>query len=253
MKARGGERCHGLRQIVRFNWPFYALALVFVIPGPLIVPRLPGSGALHAGLYVAIGLTAFWTLGSLGASWLVYDHSNLMTAEWVREALGYRPRAWVNIHAGLDESTPVLRAQLRGTEGRVFDIFDSRVTTEPSIARARRASDTSDSERVDFHHLPAATATLDAAFLLLSAHELRTPGDRRALFAELHRVLKPESRVIVAEHLRDAANVLAFGPGAWHFHSRRTWTQDFAQARFGVYDEFPITPFVRVFVLRRLP
>jgi len=43
-----------------------------------------------------------------------------------------------------------------------------------------------------------------------------------------------------------------FGPGALHFHSRRTWTRCFSRTRFDIHAEFPITPFVRVFVLRRL-
>jgi ubiquinone/menaquinone biosynthesis C-methylase UbiE len=88
--------------------------------------------------------------------------------------------------------------------------------------------------------------------LLLSAHELRTDTARGDLFAELRRVLGPGGRVVVAEHLRDWANFAAFGPGVLHFHSRRTWTRCFARHRFDVHAEFSITPFVRVFVLRRL-
>ena len=105
---------------------------------------------------------------------------------------------------------------------------------------------------VDFRHLPVPNGTIEAALLLLSAHELRTDEARIALFTELRRVLGPGGRVVVAEHLRDAANFLAFGPGFLHFHSRRTWTRCFARTRFDIHAEFPITPFVRVFVLRRL-
>jgi SAM-dependent methyltransferase len=251
MNPPADERCHGVRQIVRFNWPFYAAAAAVVIPGPLVIPRLSGTFGMHAALYAALGLTAFWTIGSLAVSWLVYDRSCLMTGDWIRGALGYRPRTWLSIHAGLDELTPILRARLPGSHGRVFDIFDPLQVTEPSIGRARKANG-GHSEAVDFHNLPVPSETMDAAFLLLSAHELRTHEARCALFREVHRVLKPGRRVIVAEHLRNAANVLAFGPGALHFHSRRAWTRGFEHARLGIYDEFTITPFVRVFVLRRL-
>ncbi len=253
MNSRTSERCHGLRQIVRFNWPFYAAAAAVVVPLPLMVPWLPGSAWIHAVLYSSIGVAAFWTIGSLAVSWLVYDRSRLMMGDWILDALGYRPLLWLNIHAGLDELTPILRARLQGSQGYVFDIFDAREMTEPSIARARGASNRTDSKPVDFHHLPLATGTMDAVFLLLSAHELRTEEARCALFREIHRVLKPERRVIVAEHLRDGANLLAFGPGALHFHSRRAWLRTFEQTGFGICDEFPITPFVRVFSLRRLP
>lgn len=42
-----------------------------------------------------------------------------------------------------------------------------------------------------------------------------------------------------------------FGPGFLHFHSRRVWTRCFAAAGLAVHEEFSITPFVRIFVLRR--
>jgi SAM-dependent methyltransferase len=143
-------------------------------------------------------------------------------------------------------------------------MFDPGEMTERSIRRARRselrrarlaeAREASEGgpEPVDYRHLPVQTGTIEAALLLLSAHELRTDEARTALFTELRRVLGPGGRVVVAEHLRDAANFLAFGPGFLHFHSRRTWKRCFARTRFDIHAEFPITPFVRVFVLRRL-
>jgi SAM-dependent methyltransferase len=252
MTAHTDEWCHGLRQTVRFNWPYYVVAVAVLVPAAAIVPQLPGGTAVHAILYAGMGLAAFWTIGSLAASWWVYDRSPLMTGDWIREALGYRPRSWLNIHAGLDEMTPILRTRLRHSRGRAFDIFDARIMTEPSISRAREANAAAASEAVDFRHLPVPTATMDTVFLLLSAHELRSHDSRCALLQEIHRVLVPNGCVLVAEHLRDGANLLAFGPGAFHFHSRRTWTRCFDETAFGIFDEFSITPFVRVFVLRRL-
>jgi SAM-dependent methyltransferase len=243
---------HGVRQIVRFNWPFYAtasLALVVLLP---IIGRLPLGIAILGLLYSAAGLAFLWVAGSLAVSWIVYDRSRLMRWNWIGDALGSRPRTWINIHAGLDESTPILRSLLTGSSGRVIDIFDPVEMTEPSIARARRlARNEIEAESVDFRHLPMPAETIDAALLLLSAHELRTDEARRALLAEIHRVLTPGGRVVVAEHLRDWANFVAFGPGFLHFHSRRTWTRCFARARFCIHAEFSITPFVRVFVLTR--
>ena len=255
---------HGVRQIVRFNWPFYALAGVALLVAPPAIAHLPLPGAARAFLYAVTGLAGLWIASSLVASWIVYDRSPLMRWDWLPRALGFTPGAWINIHSGLDESTPALRALFGAEHGRVFDMFDPVQMTEPSIARARlrallerrrdkpAGAGSAPPQTVDYRHLPLATGTIEAALLLLSAHELRTDQARVALFTELRRVLGPGGRVVVAEHLRNAANVLAFGPGALHFHSRRTWTRCFARTRFDIHAEFPITPFVRVFVLRRL-
>jgi SAM-dependent methyltransferase len=247
---------HGVRQIVRFNWPFYVVAGAALLIAPPAIAHLPLPVAARVVLYAITGLAALWVVTSLIASWIIYDRSPLMRWDWLPRALGFTPGAWINIHSGLDESTPALRALFGAEHGRVFDMFDPVEMTEPSISRARpaeaRKASEGGPESVDFHRLPLANGTIEAALLLLSAHELRTDQARVALFTELRRVLGPGGRIVVAEHLRNAANVLAFGPGALHFHSRRTWTRCFSRTRFDIHAEFPITPFVRVFVLRRL-
>jgi SAM-dependent methyltransferase len=243
----------GVKQIVQFNWPFYAAAIVTVAIAAVMAPRVPLPLALRVLVYAGTALVVLWIVASLVASWIVYDCSRLMAWDWVLQALGFSPKSWINLHTGLDDSTPALREIFQDASGRVFDIFDAREMTEPSIARARRlAHNAVVPEHVDFHHLPVATGTIDVATLLLSAHELRSENARSALFTELRRVLGPGGRVIVAEHLRDWANFLAFGPGCLHFHSRRTWALCFSRHRFDIHREFSITPFVRVFVLRRL-
>ena len=243
----------GLRQIVRFNWPFYAMAGAAIALIPVAVHRLPLGAAARRGLDTATAAAGFWIVASLVTSWIVYDRSRLMRWTWVPEALRGLPRTWLNIHAGLDESTPALRTLLNGSHGRVFDIFDPAEMTEPSIARARSlARNEIAAEPADFRHLPAPDASIDAALLLLSAHELRTDAARSAFFAELHRVVAARGAVVVAEHLRDWANFVAFGPGFLHFHSRRTWTRCFTRTRFAIERDFSITPFVHAFILRRL-
>jgi hypothetical protein len=248
MTAHAIEHLHGVRQIVRFNWPFYSVAVALVVLAPLVIVWVPGGSVAHMVLLIATGLAAFWTIGSLAASWFVYDRSPLMTGDWIRGALGYSPRTWINIHAGFDEMTPKLRAHFADSQGCAFDIFDAAEMSEPSIVRAREAC-ASGSDVADYRRLPAPAASTDAVFLLLAAHELRTHEARCALFREVHRVVEPGRRVVVAEHLRDAANLAAYGPGAFHFHSRRAWMRCYAETGFSVDRELSITPFVRVFVL----
>ena len=242
----------GVCQIVRLNWPFYAAAAGLVGVAEVGVVGLRLNAGVRSALHVASALACAWIAASLAVSWVVYDRSRLSRWEWLRETLSFRPRTWLNLHSGFDESTPAVRRLFAPSTGRVFDIFDPTEMSEPSIARARRLCPPAvRPEPVGFRNLPAAGASIDAAFLLLSAHELRTEAARGSLFAELHRILAPSGRVIVAEHLRGLANFAAFGPGCLHFFSRRTWTRTFTRSRFVIDKEFSITPFIRVFVLRR--
>ncbi|MEZ5164943.1 MAG: hypothetical protein R2695_00080, partial [Acidimicrobiales bacterium] len=61
---------------------------------------------------------------------------------------------------------------------------------------------------------------------------------------ELRRVLRPDGRLIVTEHLRDIANVAVYGPGAFHFQPAGTWIDRAAEAGFELASDVSITPFV---------
>jgi SAM-dependent methyltransferase len=242
--------CQGVRQVFSFNWPLYALATSTVVCTAFAICRVPVGSSGRVALFAAIGFVTFWIVGSLFVSWFVYDRSPLMAGRWVPDALGMRPRTWINLHAGLDEWTSSLRALLPQSRGRTLDIFDSFAMGEPSIARARRGA-RQRSEQADFRHLPVASGTIDAVFLFFCAHELRRHAARCEIFREAARVLVSGGRVLIAEHLRDWRNLLAFGPGFLHFHSRGSWLRCFAHARLQLIEEFSITPFVRVFVLEK--
>jgi SAM-dependent methyltransferase len=245
-------RFEGVAQILRFNWHFYVIDCVIIIAAAPAISRLLIAQTLRVVAECAIAIAGFWILGSLVVSYWIYDRSPLMRWGWIRGALKSELRAWINIHSGLDESTPALRELFPRASWRVLDIYDERAMTEPSIRRARRlARNEIAAQAVSFRCLPIKSTEVDAVFLLLSAHELRTQSARDEFFAELHRILAPDGRIVLVEHLRDLANAIAFGPGAFHFHSRRTWLRTIGHAGFAVADEFRITPFVRVFILRR--
>ena len=106
-------------------------------------------------------------------------------------------------------------------------------------------------EKTTHTFCPPKPNEFDSIFILFAAHELRHPAARRAFFNEVRRVLTPGGRVVLVEHLRNAANFSIYGPGFLHFHSNKTWHTVIAATKLKIAREFPFTPFVRVFILQK--
>jgi SAM-dependent methyltransferase len=193
-------------------------------------------------------LATWWTCASLTASYYIYDRSGMYAWGWLKEYIA-PPRRYVNIHAGLDESSDKLRHLFPAARGRTLNIFDPSRMGESSIHRAQQTGDTP----VDALALPLDDASVDTAFVLMAAHELRDPADRRGFFGELRRIIEPNGQIIVVEHLRDIANFCAFGPGFTHFLSRRAWRTAARDVGLTIDIERSATPFVAMFRLRRSP
>lgn len=228
----------GTLDIVRFNRRQYLRGAICVFIAFVFSPTL-----------AAIGLS--WMLSSIAVSYYVYDRPELYSLSWLDSVLSRTPRRWANIHAGFDRTSSQLRALFPGEYGVSLDVYDPEEMTEPSIAIAR--AECVGSIAADWQSLPLDDRSLDAVFLLLAAHELRTAVARKRLFAEVARSLVPGGDLIVVEHLRDLRNFLAFGPGFLHFFSARTWRDAGWSAGLQLTRERNITPFVRVFAFRKTP
>jgi SAM-dependent methyltransferase len=239
----------GVLQIVRYNWSLYVAAIfgsVLVIGFVVVVhPPTVLAGLLILGAIAAL----FWLALSLAVSHYVYDRSDLYRWQWIRERIEPNAGHVVNIHAGLDETSLALQEMYPAAEVTILDIYDAAEMPEPSIARARReVGSTLASVNADFRKLPLATASADLVTVIFVAHELRRPASKEAFFRELRRVIKPGGRVLLVEHLRDAWNLLAFGPGAFHFFPRSEWLRVADAAGFRLSEEISWTVFVHAFV-----
>lgn len=247
------SRFSGVLKILRFNIQFYVFSLI----GLLLIACVLVSALLPLWLerLMVLGavVMAFWTLSSLLVSWYVYDFAGVTRWAWLRTQYREHPRTWVNIHAGLDESTTALKSLFPASKGSVVDIYDPVEMTEPSIARARRMYPATEPFMIGtFDHLPFSTGNQDEVFLLFAAHEVRAPERRSQLLRESSRILKQGGQVLLVEHLRDWPNFLAFGPGILHFHSEHTWRKNIQQAGLKIERENTITPFVHCFFLRKV-
>ena len=239
----------GVLQIVRYNWSLYVAAifvpalvvgLVLAVHPPAVLAALLILGAIAA---------VFWLALSLAVSHYVYDRSDLYRWEWIRERVAPNPRHVVNVHAGLDEISLALQKMYPAAEVAILDVYDPAEMPEPSIARARREDRSRlASIKADFRKLALQTASADLVTVIFVAHELRRPASKESFFRELARVIKPGGSVLLVEHLRDTWNLLAFGPGAFHFFPRSEWLRVAEATGFRLSEEISRTVFVRAFV-----
>jgi SAM-dependent methyltransferase len=244
----------GVWQIFLYNWHFYAAALVLDLIAAVFMIRFSSPAAVRFMVVLGAAISTFWALSSLLVSYYVYDRSRLYQWNWLGEVLKRNPASWVNIHAGLDQSSKALIRLFPAAKCRILDVYVSSEMSEPSIARARRHIEpAAASEKADPRALPLKNGECDTVFLLFVAHELRRQKAKLEFFREVGRALKPGGCVVLVEHLRDWKNLLAYGPGALHFFSRREWLSVGNQAGFQLADELRITPFVRCIILAKNP
>lgn len=238
----------GVWSIVRFNWHFFALSLGLSLVLLSLSSVLPGPYRLLAAVCCAFLLAV--TLLSLLASWYVYDLSGLYRMDWC----GACPSGGkiVNIHAGFDETSDLLKAKYPGCDLIVLDFYDPVKHTEISIRRARKACPCfPGTMHINTAEVPLPSDSADKLFLILAAHEIRGDDERIAFFRELNRAVRQAGQIVVAEHLRDLPNFLAYTIGSFHFLPRATWIETFRAASLRIAKESRINPFITTFFLQK--
>lgn len=250
MKGRGTWQ--GMWTIVRFNWPFYggALATIVLASVGFWVIEQPEMKVFLGTILLA---SLYFLVVSLSVSHQVYDRSDLYRWEWLTRVLDrVEAKNLVFCHSGFDEASPALRERYSFASWVVLDHYDSSLMTEASIRRARkRYPPTEDTQATPYNSWHLDSESVDVIFGLLAIHELRSEVERSAWFSEAKRCLRPGGRVVIAEHVRDFANFVAFGPGFLHFHSKASWQKCWDLAGLQSTDEFTITPWVRIFVISK--
>lgn len=250
MTERG--KWQGMWTIARFNWPFYGGALVVLIAasgGVVSTTELWLKWTCAAAMMGAL----YFLIVSLWVSHEVYDRSDLYRLAWLDRALdGTEHGRMVFCHSGFDEASQLLKKQLKAVDWVVLDHYDEALMTEASIRRARKQfPPLAGTLSAPFDQWPVVADSAEVVVGLLAIHELRSEEERSAWFAEAYRCLKPGGRVVLAEHTRNLANFLAFGPGFLHFHSGASWRRCWEKAQLQATDEFQVTPWVRIFIVSK--
>lgn len=242
------EPFQGVKNIIFFNWHFYVLSFGFVLLVLALTNYLKEEFQLY--IYILCFLIGGTILISLAVSYYVYDLSGLYKLSWLEDLKISRSKI-VNIHAGFDETSSLLRNKFMPANLIVFDFYDPIKHTEISIKRARRAYPPFPStEQVTTTSLPLEDKSVDTVFVLFSAHEVRNEAERVDFFKELGRVVKPTGQIVITEHLRDLANFLAYSVGFFHFYSKSSWHGVFQSAHLKIQEERKCTPFISTFILK---
>ncbi len=235
----------GVTNIIRFIWHFYLTGLVGLGIVYLLLPFLSEPIFTIAKWGSILGVLSL--LGTLMVSWYVYDFSDLYQLNFLPIS---SPKSVLNIHAGLDEISPILKSKFLHSDLTIGDFYNPELHTEVSIKRARMAYPPSaDTIKVETNRLPFTDNSFDITVAFLSAHEIRDEKERVAFFRELKRVSTSEGQIIVTEHLRDLPNFLAYNMGFFHFHAKSVWLNTFEQAGLRLEEEIKTTPFISTFIL----
>lgn len=240
----------GVWNIVRFNWHFYVLSLGLLF----ILILLSNYTNLTFRPYLFIvGLLIFLpTFISLSVSYYLYDLSGLYKLNWITKTNITEKGTVININAGFDETSILLKDKFPNSELLVFDFYDPKKHTEVSIKRARKAYALfPNTKSVTANKLPTLDNSADKISVIFAAHEIRNEQERIKFFKELKRILKPTGEILITEHLRDVPNFLAYNIGFLHFYSKQNWLQIFQLAELNLKSEQKFTPFISTFTLTK--
>jgi SAM-dependent methyltransferase len=176
----------------------------------------------------------------------VYDYSGYYDFRWLKNVVkdDERVKSIVNINAGFDETSFIIKNKFPHSDVKVFDFYNAERHTEPAIKRARKVSLIyPGTQQIASDSIPLKDNVADIVFLLSAAHEIRSNQERVEFLKECHRLCKPGGQVIMVEHLRDFPNFLAFSVGFTHFFSRAAWKKAFNLAAFSSCRETNFTAF----------
>lgn len=239
----------GALAVVRFNWPFYALSGLVALAALIVLLMSPNETLVRGAALAAIP-AIYFALASFLASFFVYDLSGITKWEWLREIVPRDAKAIANINAGFDDTTDAIRGLFPQAMVETWVFFDPSRQTERSIVRARKDQPARSAFEFDSSRLPLPAQSQDAVLLLFAAHEMREADERERFFRTAAAALRIGGVMVVVEHLRDFANALVYGPGAWHFYPRHEWLRLGKLAGLSLQSERQWTPFVRVFVFQ---
>ncbi|MCR6642850.1 MAG: methyltransferase [Sporocytophaga sp.] len=238
----------GVTNIILFNWHTFVIALVFLlllIIGKIYFP----DNIIITGTILA---TLLSIVLSLITSLYVYDLTDLYKLRFLDKLITFKPESIVNINAGFDEISEVLKRKFPDARFSVFDFYDPLLHTEVSIERARKLYKSyPGTEVINTKTVPLKENSVDIILLMFAAHEIRNEDERILFFEQLRKAITIQGMIIVVEHQRDLVNFIAYNVGFVHFYSGKKWLKVFTGAGLEISKEIKITPFISGYALKK--
>ena len=238
----------GVINIIRFNSHTYVVGLIFIVLALIAAGNV--DGWQKTILLVLAGLAIFSMVLSLLVSYFIYDRSGLYSLEWLPD-FPMENKQVVNIHAGFDETSALLKQKFPGAALTVLDFYDPTLHTERSIKKARKAYPAFPGTiPIETSALPLQPNSADLVCCIFSAHEIRNEVERIEFLRVLKDSLTKNGRIILTEHQRDLPNFLAYNFGFFHFHSPSTWHKNIEAAGLQVEQKIKKTAFITTYILK---
>ena len=223
-----------------FGWAL-RVALREYVRGFLLVASicalLAGAGLLidARSLVAAAGLVAALGVALLVTSVIgVYRFYGRPAIRYYRRIVAVAvlervPLSVADLHVGTYRHTQALAELLPRAQIHSVDCWDEELSPPDAALRELRSAEPPPEGKPSVHlvrvkngKVPLPDASCDAVVLGIGIHEIDPPV-RERLFVEAARLLRPEGRVVLFEHVRNLRNALVFGVVIRHWPGRDAW------------------------------
>jgi ubiquinone/menaquinone biosynthesis C-methylase UbiE len=229
--------------VAAFHWPRIASALGGLTAGAVLLHVIVLAALLllvrgHMGSHTAAGDTLH-SARLYDAFVLLYTFGGeaRLRAQTL-DAAGLAPgEAVLDVCCGTGTLTLAARERV-GPAGRVAGVDASAEMVARSRHKAQRLAVDVSFQEAQAQDLPFADASFDVVLCSLGFHHLPESA-RGAALAEMHRVLKPGGRVLLAEFVQNHGLLSRLNPVAWlHVHRHHHMVNEAAEglARVGFAD-----------------
>ncbi len=244
------KKFQGVLNILSFNRHFYIFGIAVLALIVISHQIFRWSDILY---WIIIISFLYGFMMPLLVSAYVYDFSGYYNFKWLKKCKidESEVKQILNINAGFDETSFIIKNNFPSAELKVFDFYDAERHTEPAIIRARKVSLVyPNTQQMKSNSMEMSDHSVDLIFLLSAVHEIRSNDEKIQFLKECHRVCKPNGKVIMVEHLRDLPNFFAFSVGFTHFFSKKIWKNAFKNSGFTTFEELKFTPFMSIFICK---